>query len=53
LPNAAQGLTHLSLNFHQLGQDSRAVRRSMRLFATELMVRSSSGREGNRHRQRE
>jgi alkanesulfonate monooxygenase SsuD/methylene tetrahydromethanopterin reductase-like flavin-dependent oxidoreductase (luciferase family) len=32
-----RGLTHLSLNFHQPGQDSRTVRRSMRLFARELM----------------
>ena len=30
-------LTHLSLNFHQPGQDSNAVRRSMRLFADELL----------------
>lgn len=32
-----RGLTHLSLNFHQPGQDTGAVRRSMRLFAKELM----------------
>ena len=30
-------LTHLSLNFHQPGQDSGAVRRSVQLFAKELM----------------
>jgi alkanesulfonate monooxygenase SsuD/methylene tetrahydromethanopterin reductase-like flavin-dependent oxidoreductase (luciferase family) len=30
-------LTHLSLNFHQPGQDSNAVRRSMQLFADKLM----------------
>lgn len=30
-------LTHLSLNFHQPGQDSGSVRRSVRLFAKELM----------------
>ena len=30
-------LTHLSLNLHQPGQDSQSVRRSMRLFANELM----------------
>lgn len=30
-------LTHLSLNLHQPGQDSASVRRSMRLFARELM----------------
>ena len=32
-----RGLTHLSLNLHQPGQDSASVRRSMRLFARELM----------------
>jgi alkanesulfonate monooxygenase SsuD/methylene tetrahydromethanopterin reductase-like flavin-dependent oxidoreductase (luciferase family) len=32
-----RGLTHLSLNFHQPGQDSGTVRRSMHLFAKELM----------------
>lgn len=32
-----KGLTHLSLNLHQPGQDSASVRRSMRLFAHELM----------------
>ena len=32
-----RGLTHLSLNFHQPGQDSQSVCRSMRLFARELM----------------
>jgi alkanesulfonate monooxygenase SsuD/methylene tetrahydromethanopterin reductase-like flavin-dependent oxidoreductase (luciferase family) len=32
-----RGLTHLSLNFHQPGQDTGSVRRSMRLFAKELM----------------
>jgi hypothetical protein len=31
------GLTHLSLNLHQPGQDSQSVRRSLRLFARELM----------------
>jgi alkanesulfonate monooxygenase SsuD/methylene tetrahydromethanopterin reductase-like flavin-dependent oxidoreductase (luciferase family) len=30
-------LTHLSLNLHQPGQDSPSVRRSMRIFARELM----------------
>jgi alkanesulfonate monooxygenase SsuD/methylene tetrahydromethanopterin reductase-like flavin-dependent oxidoreductase (luciferase family) len=30
-------LTHLSLNLHQPGQDSAGVRRSMHLFARELM----------------
>jgi len=30
-------LTHLSLNFHQPGQDSQSVRRSIALFARELM----------------
>ena len=30
-------LTHLSLNFHQPGQDSGAVRRSVQLFADKLM----------------
>ena len=32
-----RGLTHLSLNLHQPGQDSASVRRSMRLFAKELL----------------
>jgi alkanesulfonate monooxygenase SsuD/methylene tetrahydromethanopterin reductase-like flavin-dependent oxidoreductase (luciferase family) len=30
-------LTHLSLNFHQPGMETNAVRRSMELFARELM----------------
>ena len=30
-------LTHLSLNFHQPGMDTKAVRRSMEIFARELM----------------
>jgi alkanesulfonate monooxygenase SsuD/methylene tetrahydromethanopterin reductase-like flavin-dependent oxidoreductase (luciferase family) len=30
-------LTHLSLNFHQPGMDTKAVRRSMNMFARELM----------------
>src|SRR6516164_1815450 len=30
-------LTHLSLNFHQPGMDTATVRRSMRMFAKELM----------------
>jgi alkanesulfonate monooxygenase SsuD/methylene tetrahydromethanopterin reductase-like flavin-dependent oxidoreductase (luciferase family) len=30
-------LTHLSLNFHQPGMDTKAVRRSMETFARELM----------------
>ena len=30
-------LTHLSLNFHQPGMDTNAVRRSMETFARELM----------------
>lgn len=30
-------LTHLSLNLHQPGQDNASVRRSMRLFAKEIM----------------
>jgi alkanesulfonate monooxygenase SsuD/methylene tetrahydromethanopterin reductase-like flavin-dependent oxidoreductase (luciferase family) len=30
-------LTHLSLNFHQPGMDTKAVRRSMAMFAKELM----------------
>ena len=30
-------LTHLSLNFHQPGMDTKAVRRSMEMFARELM----------------
>jgi alkanesulfonate monooxygenase SsuD/methylene tetrahydromethanopterin reductase-like flavin-dependent oxidoreductase (luciferase family) len=32
-----KGLTHLSLNFHQPGMDTKAVRRSMEMFANELM----------------
>jgi hypothetical protein len=30
-------LTHLSLNFHQPGMDTNVVRRSMKIFAKELM----------------
>ena len=30
-------LTHLSLNFHHPGMDTSAVRRSMEMFARELM----------------
>jgi len=30
-------LTHLSLNFHQPGMDTKAVRYSMTMFARELM----------------
>jgi alkanesulfonate monooxygenase SsuD/methylene tetrahydromethanopterin reductase-like flavin-dependent oxidoreductase (luciferase family) len=30
-------LTHLSLNFHQPGMDTKVVRRSMEMFARELM----------------
>jgi alkanesulfonate monooxygenase SsuD/methylene tetrahydromethanopterin reductase-like flavin-dependent oxidoreductase (luciferase family) len=30
-------LTHLSLNFHQPGMDTNSVRRSMEMFAKELM----------------
>ena len=30
-------LTHLSLNFHQPGTDTNVVRRSMEMFARELM----------------
>ena len=30
-------LTHLSLNFHQPGQDTATVGRSMKLFAKELL----------------
>jgi len=30
-------LTHLSLNFHQPGMDTKVVRRSMEMFAKELM----------------
>src|SRR5437762_36142 len=37
LPYRDRQLTHLSLNLHQPGQDSASVRRSMRLFARELM----------------
>ena len=36
-PYRGIGLTHLSLNLHQPGQGSASVRRSMRLFAKELM----------------
>ena len=36
-PYRDRQLTHLSLNLHQPGQDSASVRRSMRLFARELM----------------
>src|SRR4029077_7499258 len=36
-PYRGRQLTHLSLNLHQPGQDSASVRRSMRLFARELM----------------
>jgi alkanesulfonate monooxygenase SsuD/methylene tetrahydromethanopterin reductase-like flavin-dependent oxidoreductase (luciferase family) len=36
-PYRDKQLTHLSLNLHQPGQDSKTVRRSMRLFARELM----------------
>jgi alkanesulfonate monooxygenase SsuD/methylene tetrahydromethanopterin reductase-like flavin-dependent oxidoreductase (luciferase family) len=36
-PYRGLGLTHLSLNLHQPGQDAASVRRSMRLFARELM----------------
>jgi alkanesulfonate monooxygenase SsuD/methylene tetrahydromethanopterin reductase-like flavin-dependent oxidoreductase (luciferase family) len=32
-----KGLTHLSLNFHQPGMDTKVVRRSMEMFAKELM----------------
>lgn len=32
-----KGLTHLSLNLHQPGQDSASVRRSLRFFARELL----------------
>ena len=32
-----RGLTHLSLNFHQPGMDTKAVRQSMTMFARELM----------------
>jgi alkanesulfonate monooxygenase SsuD/methylene tetrahydromethanopterin reductase-like flavin-dependent oxidoreductase (luciferase family) len=37
LPFRGRGLTHLSLNLHHPGQDGASVRRSMRLFARELM----------------
>jgi alkanesulfonate monooxygenase SsuD/methylene tetrahydromethanopterin reductase-like flavin-dependent oxidoreductase (luciferase family) len=37
-PYRGRGLTHLSLNLHQPGQDSGSVRRSMRLFARDLMA---------------
>ena len=36
-PYRDRQLTHLSLNLHQPGQHSASVRRSMRLFARELM----------------
>ena len=36
-PYRDRQLTHLSLNLHQPGQDSASVRRSMRLFADEVM----------------
>ncbi|HTV89881.1 MAG TPA: LLM class flavin-dependent oxidoreductase [Stellaceae bacterium] len=36
-PYRGLGLTHLSLNLHHPGQDGDSVRRSMRLFARELM----------------
>src|SRR5207244_11262376 len=36
-PYRGIGLTHLSLNFHQPGQDTASVRRSMRLFAKDIM----------------
>jgi alkanesulfonate monooxygenase SsuD/methylene tetrahydromethanopterin reductase-like flavin-dependent oxidoreductase (luciferase family) len=36
-PYRGRQLTHLSLNLHQPGQDSLSVRRSMRLFAREIM----------------
>ncbi|HEV2335801.1 MAG TPA: LLM class flavin-dependent oxidoreductase [Stellaceae bacterium] len=36
-PYRDRQLTHLSLNLHQPGQDSRTVRRSMELFAREVM----------------
>jgi alkanesulfonate monooxygenase SsuD/methylene tetrahydromethanopterin reductase-like flavin-dependent oxidoreductase (luciferase family) len=32
-----KSLTHLSLNFHQPGMDTKVVRRSMEMFARELM----------------
>jgi alkanesulfonate monooxygenase SsuD/methylene tetrahydromethanopterin reductase-like flavin-dependent oxidoreductase (luciferase family) len=32
-----KGLTHLALNFHHPGQDTVSVRRSMEMFAKELM----------------
>src|SRR5712692_1237247 len=37
IPYRDRQLTHLSLNLHQPGQGSAGVRRSMRLFARELM----------------
>jgi len=37
MPYRDRQLTHLSLNLHQPGQESASVRRSMRLFARELM----------------
>ena len=36
-PYRGKELTHLSLNLHQPGQDSASVRRSMRLFARDIM----------------
>jgi alkanesulfonate monooxygenase SsuD/methylene tetrahydromethanopterin reductase-like flavin-dependent oxidoreductase (luciferase family) len=36
-PYRGLGLTHLSLNLHHPGQDSASVRRSMRLFARDLL----------------
>jgi alkanesulfonate monooxygenase SsuD/methylene tetrahydromethanopterin reductase-like flavin-dependent oxidoreductase (luciferase family) len=36
-PYRGKGLTHLSLNLHQPGQDSQSVRRSMRVFARDIM----------------
>ena len=36
-PYRGKQLTHLSVNLHQPGQDSQTVRRSMRLFASEVM----------------
>jgi alkanesulfonate monooxygenase SsuD/methylene tetrahydromethanopterin reductase-like flavin-dependent oxidoreductase (luciferase family) len=36
-PYRDKQLTHLSLNLHQPGQDTKSVRRSMRIFARELM----------------
>ena len=36
-PYRDKRLTHLSLNFHQPGMDTKVVRRSMEMFAKELM----------------